>query len=57
LLSVSVGGVMFEHELEFDGLYRLAGLQLSYAEASGGGIEILPVVSHPSPKPDAPTGH
>ena len=56
LLNVSVGGVIFEHELEFDGLYRVAGQQLSYAEASGG-IEILPVASNPPPTPDAPAAH
>ena len=35
LLSVSVGGVMFEDEFEFEAMYRTAEQQLSNAESSG----------------------
>ena len=35
LLSVSLGGVMFEDEFEFEAMYRTAEQQLSNAESSG----------------------
>ena len=40
LLSVSVGGVMFEDEFEIEAMYRTAEQQLSNAESSGR-VEIL----------------
>jgi len=51
LLSVSVGGVIFENEFGFEGMYRAAEQELSNAETSGD-IRIMRIAKDLSPTPD-----
>ena len=56
ILSVSVGGVIFENELGFDVMYRAAEQQLANAENSGS-IEILRMPDGRPAMEDRPTAH
>ena len=56
ILSVRVGGVIFENELGFDVMYRAAEQQLSNAESSGG-IEIACMPESPSTPAAIVTAH
>lgn len=56
LLSVSVGGVIFENEFGFDGMYRAAEQQLSSAESSGD-VKIARIASDLSGVPSGQSHH
>jgi diguanylate cyclase (GGDEF)-like protein len=56
LLSVSVGGVIFENELGFDRMYHAAEQQLSNAERSGV-IEIVRIADNSSTTQTGQTAH
>ena len=56
LLSVSVGGVIFENEFGFEGMYRAAEQQLSNAETSGD-VRIMRIAKDLSPTPDDHHSH
>jgi len=56
ILSVSVGGVIFENELEFDVMYRAAEQQLANAESSGS-VQILRMSDGRSAVDDRHTAH
>lgn len=56
IINVSVGGVIFEDELEFETLYRAAERQLTSAEESGD-IEISHVARASTPGEEGRTAH